>query len=46
VAEDSAQKSSVKMLLPMVLLILPAMLIIILGPAVIQIFELIMGAGV
>ncbi|HEY2525515.1 MAG TPA: type II secretion system F family protein [Candidatus Binataceae bacterium] len=44
-AEESAQKSSVKMLLPLVLLILPAMLIIILGPAIIEIFELIMGAG-
>jgi tight adherence protein C len=42
-AEEAAQKSSVKMLLPLVLLILPAMLIIILGPAIIQIFELIMG---
>jgi hypothetical protein len=33
------------MLLPLVLLILPAMMIIILGPAIIQIFELIMGAA-
>jgi tight adherence protein C len=44
-AEEAAQKSSVKMLLPLVLLILPAMMIIILGPAIIQIFELIMGAA-
>jgi tight adherence protein C len=44
-AEEAAHKSSVKMLLPLVLLILPAMMIIILGPAIIQIFELIMGAA-
>jgi tight adherence protein C len=45
-AEEAAQKSSVKMLLPLVLLILPAMMLIILGPAIIQIFQLIMGAAV
>jgi tight adherence protein C len=44
-AEEAAQKSSVKMLLPLVLLILPAMMIIILGPAVIQIFQMIIGAA-
>jgi hypothetical protein len=32
------------MLLPLVLLILPAMMIIILGPAIIQIFQMLMGA--
>jgi tight adherence protein C len=42
-AEESAQRSSIKMLVPLVLLILPAMMIIILGPALIQIFELLMG---
>jgi len=44
-AEEAAQKSSVKMLLPLVLFILPAMMLIILGPAIIQIFQLIMGAA-
>jgi tight adherence protein C len=44
-AEEAAQKSSVKMLLPLVLLILPAMMIIILGPAIIQIFQMLIGAA-
>jgi tight adherence protein C len=44
-AEEAAHKSSVKMLLPLVLLILPAMMIIILGPAIIQIFQLLMGTA-
>lgn len=43
-AEEAAQKSSIKMLIPLVLLVLPAMMIIILGPAVIQIFEMLAGA--
>jgi tight adherence protein C len=38
-AEEKAQKSAVKMLLPLVVLILPAMLILVLGPAFIQIVD-------
>jgi len=35
-AEEAAQKSAIKILFPLVLLILPAMLLIILGPALLQ----------
>ena len=44
-AEEAAQRSAIKMLVPLVLLILPAMMIIILGPAAIQIIEVIGGAS-
>jgi tight adherence protein C len=38
-AEETAHKAAVKMLVPLVFLILPAMMLIVLGPAIIQIFR-------
>jgi tight adherence protein C len=39
-AEEMAHKAAVKMLLPLVFLILPAMLMIVLGPAALQLFRM------
>jgi tight adherence protein C len=38
-AEELAQKASVKILIPTILCIFPAMYIVLLGPAAIQIFQ-------
>lgn len=42
-AEEAAQKSAIKMLVPLVLFTLPSMIIIILGPAIIQITRVLAG---
>ena len=44
-AEEAAQKVSIKILFPLVLLTLPAMMMLIIGPAIIQALGTLKGAG-
>jgi tight adherence protein C len=44
-AEENAQRAPIKMLLPMALLIFPTIIIILLGPAVLQIMRSTLGGG-
>jgi tight adherence protein C len=40
IAEEAAAKTTIKMIFPLVLFILPALLVVILGPALVQIFKI------
>ena len=44
-AEEAAQKASIKILFPLVMLTLPAMMMLIVGPAIIQAMKTLKGAG-
>jgi tight adherence protein C len=44
-AEEAAAKTAIKLVFPLVIFIFPALFVIILGPAVITIFETFAGLG-
>jgi|SRR5208282_663507 len=44
-AEEAAQKASIKILIPLVILVLPAMMAVILGPAIISVLHTLAGGG-
>jgi tight adherence protein C len=44
-AEEAAAKTTIKLVLPLALCILPALLVVILGPVLIQVYEALQGVG-
>ena len=44
-AEESAQKASIKILFPLVLFVLPAMIAVIVGPAMVQVVKTLSHSG-